>query len=439
MDVSPLYGELASVRASIAAAVEAGAGAALAADTRLASLGSRLDAIEKRWDALEKQLATAATRPAAAASVYDLAAAGMLAGNASEAAQAANVTAFNRAAEWLGADGTGTTYGHQRGILHPLYLAAGAYHTSAPLVIGVSPAVSGNGATVPRKDTCGGRLNTGGGLTPAMIANAMWSQGATATRIVYCGPRGAGETVLACYGYGWFVDALEVHGIRLVSGQDYQTRHLLPKAACGVKIDTHYTSGTPTGKTTFAALSLVGCERGLDVPADQSNINGGNCDNITVGLLHGDTCRTLYHVGRKQSVTHLVAKVITDFYVDTIFAFDGGGDLHVGSIQVNGPNCTLLEIGTAAAGWDSGGFELRNVKIDNVAANPTLLRLTGAAASRGPVSVVITGAIHRAEHDPKKLIVGELRKDDKIFIRFTGPASVVGPINALSTVTEAPF
>lgn len=318
-------------------------------------------------------------------------------------------------------------YGTGERIRKPLYIQAGTYPTDS-IVLGTNAA--GDAARA------GLTIGTGGGCGVGLNRNHNTVGSGNITRLYFKGTQTGTEKHITYHGAGLHLGPIELSGIDLTSGTDYTNRDTdadYPKTYAGIYITSLGTSGVPNGRINASHVLLQGYKKGIYVYQSDSS---GNNDNLTWGTLDFDACDVGYEVNSSQSVTHLIDKVHTNYYVDTIFKFIKGGDLHVGSVQMNNPNCTLLDLSGMTYHNNYGNFEIRNVKIDNNATSPVLLKL--ATYVDTPRNVIITGSISSASYTTADL-VQNAHASDRIFIRFTGPSAAVSDFNGKSTVSEPPF
>lgn len=276
---------------------------------------------------------------------------------------------------------------------------------------------------------------TGGGAGVGLNRNHNTVGSGNITRLYYTGAKDANNHAINYYGAGCWISPLELCGISLVDGTDYTNRDTShTKTPVGIYVHSLDTSGVPNGRIFASHILLQGFEKGVYVYQSDT---GGNNDNLTWYSLDFDACDVGYEVNSTQSVTHLIGKVHTNYYVDTIFKFIKGGDLHCWSCQVNNPNCTILDLSgmTYDVAW--GNFEVRNVRLDNNADSPVLVKLNTYSGT--PRNVIITGTIGSGcTYTTADLVQGE-NAADRIFIRFTGSSQAVTDLNGQSTVSEAPF
>lgn len=316
-------------------------------------------------------------------------------------------------------------YGTGERIRKPLYIQAGTYPTDS-IVLGTNAA--GDAARA------GLTIGTGGGCGVGLNRNHNTVGSGNITRLYYMGTKVASEKHISYHGAGLHLGPLELSGIDLVDGTDYTNRDDKTKTPIGFYINSLDTSGVPNGRIHASHLLLQGYDKGIYVYQSDT---GGNNDNLTWYSLDFDACNVGYEVNSTQSVTHLIHKVHTNYYVDTIFKFIKGGDLHCWSCQVNNPNCTILDLSGMTYDVAYGNFEIRNVRLDNNADSPVLLKLNTYAGV--PRNVIITGTVGSGvTYTAADLVQGD-NAADKIFIRFTGPSTAVTDFNGCSTVSEPPF
>ncbi|MGE3641962.1 MAG: hypothetical protein AB7G28_25695 [Pirellulales bacterium] len=336
--------------------------------------------------------------------------------------------AVNTAAIQLAQDRHGFKLDSSTRVKKPIYIPPGIW-TIHELILGVDDAHTAARA--------GLQILTGGGTGVGSNYNALYQQMGNITRLMYVGTKGDGEAAITYNGAGLWLGPMELCGITLATagpGGDYEDRDNKQKTPTGIRITSLNTGGVPNGRIQSAGLMLQGFSKGIEVYQSDT---GGNNDNLYWHFLDFDTCTVGYECNSAQSVTHQIDKVHTGFYVGTLFKFVKWGDLHCYSAQINCPNCTILDLSGMTYHENYGNFEVRNVRLDNVADNPVLLKLSAYAGK--PRNVVITGTIGGDfTYTAADLVQGE-NAADRIFIRFTGPSQAVTDFNGQSTVDEAPF
>lgn len=334
----------------------------------------------------------------------------------------------NTAAIQLAQDRQGFALDSSTRVKKPIYIPPGIWPIK-PLILGVNEAHTG-----ARQ---GLQILTGGGTGTGLNSNSLFVGMGNITRLLYVGTKDSNEAAITYNGAGLWLGPMELCGITLTTGDHYNNRdnnEQFAKTPTGIRITSLNTSGVPNGRIQSAGLLFQGFNKGIEIyQAD----TGGNNDNLTWNFLDFDACEVGYEINSAQSVTHLIHKVHTHFYVDTIFKVIKGGDLHVHSVQMNNPDCTLLDMSSFVPEYDSGNFEIRNVKIDNNADNPVLLKLAPYVST--PRNVIITGSVgNDLSYTAANLVQGK-NPADRIYIRFTGPAQAVSDFNGQSTVAAAPF
>lgn len=280
----------------------------------------------------------------------------------------------------------------------------------------------------------GMQIHTGGGMGIGVNRNGVFSDVGNITRLYYTGLRNATQAAVTYKGAGLYLGPMELTGFDLITGTNYNLRDTPDKCPTGFRITSLATDGVPNGRIQSAGLFLQGFKKGIEIlQADSS----GNNDNLTWNYLDFDACDVGYECNSSQSVTHIIHKAHTSYFVDTVFKFVKGGDLHCYSLQVNNPACTVLDLSGMTYDSTYGNFEIRNVRLDPGADDPVLLKLAAYAGT--PRNVIITGSIPSGcTYTTADLVQGE-DEDDRIFIRFTGSTQAVSDFNGESTVDEAPF
>lgn len=325
----------------------------------------------------------------------------------------ANAAVWKAAQDSLGYDTTGTR------IYKPLFIPGGRW-PMGQIKIGVNAA-----GTAARS---GGRLCTGGGLGPGLNENASATTWGNTTRLLYTAGKSSNEAFITYNGYGWILDPMELCGIRLVTGADYTNRDAITKTPIGLLITSLDTAGVPNGKLIAPAVFYQGF--GTAIKIYQSGSSGNN-DNNTFGFIDLDACDIGIDIESSQSVTTLIDKIHTHFYVDKILKVGSGGDVHIGSVQVNCPNVTVCEIG-AGYTTDSGTIEVDNVRLDNSADSPVILTMSAYAGV--PRFVKITGSVAAGvTYTTANLVQGEDPAHDRVQIIFNGSTQAMTDFNGQST------
>lgn len=272
------------------------------------------------------------------------------------------------------------------------YFPGGAIVFKTPLVLPRKSGVSirGNGITV--------------GLPEGEFSRPERT-GGPASRLVYVGP--PGQPAIRYCGMG-----LRIDGITIQRGA-YPSPPAGPERDGSVGLLIEGYNGIPTGKICAPQLAFIRFDTAIYASGMP---NENHADQNQFGYIWAQSCATIFRSDNIQSIGNQFQFLAAGGECDTVFDIRRGGDLVVDTLVLN---TSALVLRLRDVELNTNSYEIRTLKVDNIAAQWRLLEMQKPRSVR----IHVAGHISRQAvpaADAIKLLGDPATQDVKVDLWWLG-------------------